>query len=330
MKSIYNPSTDPHFNLALEEYVLKYLDPQEDFVILWQNSPSIIIGRNQNTVEEINSKYVKENDISVVRRLSGGGAVYHDSGNLNFTFIVKNDQDSVSNYRKFTKPVIDALNRLGIPAEFSGRNDITIEGKKFSGNAQYYYRNRLLHHGTLLYNSELTRLQEALQVRGDKISSKGIKSVRSRVTNIADYMQEVVPIQSFRDVLLKYIFEYQNQDHEEYILTEEDKKRIYEIMQSRYMTWEWNFGESPDYHIQKTKRFTGGLLDIRFNVHQGNISEIKIFGDFLSHCDVTELANQLIGIKYEESAILNKLRDFDLSNYLGSISLEEVLECLFY
>ncbi|GAB6087014.1 lipoate--protein ligase [Alkaliphilus crotonatoxidans] len=330
MKFISNNHTDPHYNLALEEYVLKHLDPQEDFVILWQNRPSIIIGRNQNTMEEINAEYVKKNDISVVRRLSGGGAVYHDFGNLNFTFIVKNDQDSVSNYRKFTKPVIDALNRIGIPAEFSGRNDITIEGKKFSGNAQYYYRNKLLHHGTLLYHSELTRLQEALKVRADKISSKGIKSVRSRVTNIADYMDRIVPINEFRDLLLKYIFEYQQQTPQEYILTDQDQQGILEIMNNRYMTWNWNFGESPDFHIQKSKRFTGGLLDIRFDVQQGKISQLKIYGDFLSSSDVSGLEERLTGLTYEETAITDGLKDLELSNFLGQITLDELIECLFY
>lgn len=330
MKFISNNHTDPHYNLALEEYVLKHLDPQEDFVILWQNRPSIIIGRNQNTMEEINAEYVKKNDISVVRRLSGGGAVYHDFGNLNFTFIVKNDQDSVSNYRKFTKPVIDALNRIGIPAEFSGRNDITIEGKKFSGNAQYYYRNKLLHHGTLLYHSELTRLQEALKVRADKISSKGIKSVRSRVTNIADYMDHIVPINEFRDLLLKYIFEYQQQTPQEYILTDQDQQGILEIMNNRYMTWNWNFGESPDFHIQKSKRFTGGLLDIRFDVQQGKISQLKIYGDFLSSSDVSGLEERLTGLTYEETAITDGLKDLELSNFLGQITLDELIECLFY
>lgn len=330
MKFISNNHTDPHYNLALEEYVLKHLDPQEDFVILWQNRPSIIIGRNQNTMEEINAEYVKKNDISVVRRLSGGGAVYHDFGNLNFTFIVKNDQDSVSNYRKFTKPVIDALNRIGIPAEFSGRNDITIEGKKFSGNAQYYYRNKLLHHGTLLYHSELTRLQEALKVRADKISSKGIKSVRSRVTNIADYMDHIVPINEFRDLLLKYIFEYQQQTPQEYILTDQDQQGILEIMNNRYMTWNWNFGESPDFHIQKSKRFTGGLLDIRFDVQQGKISQLKIYGDFLSSSDVSGLEERLTGLTYEETAITDGLKYLELSNFLGQITLDELIECLFY
>jgi len=330
MIKINNSSNDPHFNLALEEYVLKALNPKEDFVILWQNRPSIIIGKNQNTIEEINQKYVKDNNIPVVRRLSGGGAVYHDFGNLNFTFIVHNNKKDVSNYKKFTEPVIKALNEMGVPAEFSGRNDITIEGKKFSGNAQYYYRDRLLHHGTLLYNSELTRLGEALKVRIDKITSKGIKSVRSRVTNIADYLEEVYDIKHFKELLLSKIQEGFNSLGKEYVLNEEDYKNIYQIMKSRYATWEWNYGLSPDFSIQKSKGFEGGLLDIRFDVSKGAIDKIKIYGDFLSRRDVAGLEEKIVGLKYEESEISESLKDFELNDYLGIITLEDLIECLFY
>ena len=326
MIRINNNSNDPHFNLALEEYVLKALNPREDYVILWQNKPSIIIGKNQNAIEEINQKYVKDNCIPVVRRLSGGGAVYHDFGNLNFTFIVHNNKKDVSNYRKFTEPVIKALNEMGVPAEFSGRNDITIEGKKFSGNAQYYYRDRLLHHGTLLYNSELTRLGEALNVRMDKITSKGIKSVRSRVTNIADYLEEVYDIKDFKELLLNKIQEGFNSLGKEHVLNEVDYKNINDIMNSRYSTWEWNYGLSPDFNIQKSRRFEGGLLDVRFDVSRGTIEKMKIFGDFLSRRDIAELVDKIIGLKYEETEIFEALKDYELRDYLGSINLEDLIK----
>ncbi|ABR49343.1 lipoyltransferase and lipoate-protein ligase [Alkaliphilus metalliredigens QYMF] len=330
MISIRNDSTDPRFNLALEEYALKYLDPNEEYVILWQNEPSIIVGRNQNTVEEINAEYVKKNKINVVRRLSGGGAVYHDWGNLNFTFIVKSGRNLVSNYKKFTEPVIKALNRLGVQAEFSGRNDITIDDKKFSGNAQYYYKDRLLHHGTLLYDSELSVLQDALNVKTDKFSSKGIKSVRSRVTNIASYLENVVPVQEFKDILVSYILEDSGSTSNEYELTDRDKKKIHETMEERYAAWEWNYGRSPNFNMKKSKRYAGGLLDIRLNVHNGLIQECKLYGDFLSKKDVTDLIDLIKESKYDEDTIRQQLQDFDLNDYLGSIALDEFIDCLFY
>ena len=175
MKTIINDSKNPRFNLALEEYVLKYLDSDEDFVLLWQNENSVIIGRNQNTIEEINAAYVKTHDVNVVRRITGGGAVYHDMGNLNFSYVTNTLKDNLNNYRKFTDPVIKALNSLGVPAEFAGRNDIVVEEKKISGNAQSFYKNRMLHHGTILFDADLGMIADVLNVKPDKIASKGIK-----------------------------------------------------------------------------------------------------------------------------------------------------------
>lgn len=205
MIRIVNDHTDPRINLAVEEYALNYLDPGEEYVILWQNEPTVVIGRNQNTLAEVNGPFIKERGIHVVRRLSGGGAVYHDLGNLNFTFIVDAEKERVSNFEYFTRPVIQALASLGVQAEFSGRNDITIDGKKFSGNAQYWSKGRLLHHGTILFNSDLAVVQEALNVKVDKLQSKGVKSVRSRVTNIYPYLKTPITIEEFKEVLWQYL-----------------------------------------------------------------------------------------------------------------------------
>lgn len=333
MISIKNSSRDPHFNLALEEYVVKYMDPKEDYVILWQNEPSVIIGRNQNTIEEINVKYIKDNNINVVRRLSGGGAVYHDLGNLNFTFIVKSSSDVVSNFKKFTEPVINALKSFGVAAEFSGRNDITIDGKKFSGNAQYYHGNRLLHHGTILFNSDLTVVQDALNVKADKIESKGVKSVRSRVTNIYPYLREKISITDFMDALLKFLMADENYKKKEYILTEKDLSIIKELMEKRYSLWEWNYGESPEFNMEKNKRFAGGKLDLRFNVkgeNQSTISNIKILGDFFGKKEINELESNLMGTMYKEEKVRDVLNSLDFENYFTNITIDDFIDCMFY
>lgn len=213
MIRIINEHRDPRINLAVEEYALNYLDPNEEYVILWQNEPTVVVGRNQNTVAEVNGPFIKERGIHVVRRLSGGGAVYHDLGNLNFTFIVDAQKERVSNFEYFTRPVIEALASFGVKAEFSGRNDITIDGKKFSGNAQYWSKNRLLHHGTILFNSDLDVVGQALNVQADKLQSKGVKSVRSRVTNIYPYMPNPISIEEFKAVLLEFLIPGKRQDY---------------------------------------------------------------------------------------------------------------------
>ncbi|KAB3534875.1 lipoate--protein ligase [Alkaliphilus pronyensis] len=329
MIRIQNKSTDPHFNLALEEYALKNMNIDDSIIILWQNEPSVIVGRNQNTIEEINNRFIKDNNINVVRRLSGGGAVYHDLGNLNFTFITNRGRESTKNFESFTRPVIETLKQLGAPAEFSGRNDITIDGKKFSGNAQYTYKNKLLHHGTILFNSDLTVVQEALNVQADKIESKGIKSVKSRVINILPYLNKPLALKEFVEILANNMFTHYNQQPKEYTLTDKDIEAIQALMDERYKKWEWNFGESPAFTIQKKRRFSGGSIDIRLNVKDGIIKDCKIFGDYFGELDTNDLTNQMLNLKFNEAAIATLLDKVEFSQYFTHINRDEFLDCLF-
>jgi len=320
--------TDPRINLAIEEYCLKHLDPEETYLLFYINQPSIIIGKNQNTIEEINTKYVDENGIIVVRRLSGGGAVYHDLGNLNFSFITKDDGNSFHNFKKFTEPVVAALKRLGVDAELSGRNDLMANGRKISGNAQFSTKGRRFSHGTLLFDSEIEHVVSALKVKKDKIESKGIKSIRSRVANISEFLDQKMTTVEFRSMLLRYIFDTEG-EIPEYKLTEKDWKIINQISKERYQNWDWNYGKSPKFNLQHSKRFQAGSVDIRLEVQKGVIRECKIFGDFFGVGDVSDIEEKLTGVQYERKAIEEALQGVDIKHYFGNIQKEEFLDLVY-
>ncbi|MFY2157539.1 lipoate--protein ligase [Cytobacillus firmus] len=320
--------TDPRINLAIEEYALKNLDIEETYLLFYINEPSIIIGKNQNTVEEINTEYVEDNGIHVVRRLSGGGAVYHDLGNLNFSFITKDDGDSFHNFQKFTEPVTEALQKLGVNAELSGRNDLMAEGRKISGNAQFSTKGRMFSHGTLLFDSEIESVVSALKVKKDKIESKGIKSIRSRVANISEFLDEKITIEEFRTLLLKNIFGDLG-EIPEYKLTDEDWERIHQLSRERYQNWDWNYGRSPKFDLQHSHRFPVGQIDIRLNVIKGKIEGCKIYGDFFGVGDVSEIENKLTGIRYEKSEIEKALEGVEIKHYFGNVTKEEFVNLMY-
>lgn len=331
MKFIDNKGiTDPTVNLALEEYILQNFGEDDTYLLFYINEPSIIIGRNQNTVEEINTDYVDENGIKVVRRLSGGGAVYHDEGNLNFSFITKDDGESFHDFEKFTKPVVEALNQIGVPAKLEGRNDLLVEGRKFSGNAQFATRGRMFNHGTLMFDSEIEHVVAALNVKSEKIQSKGIKSIRSRVANISEFLNEDITMDEFKELLLRYIFDVEHVDEvPRYELTDEDWENVYRISEKRYKKWDWNFGKSPSFNIRESHKFDSGLLDVRLDVKKGIIENCTIYGDFFGVGDVRDLEEALIGVRHERQAIEEALTAIDVPHYLGKITREQFINLIY-
>lgn len=326
MIEIINQSDDPYFNLALEEHAVMSLPACENYFILWQNRPAVIVGRNQNTIEEINQDYISQKGITVVRRMSGGGAVYHDLGNLNFTFVVEDNQ-GFADFARFTRPVIKALRRLGIEAENNGRNDITIEGRKFSGNAQFKHKNRLMHHGTILFATNIEEMVNALNPRVEKISSKGIKSVRSRVTNISEHLSVPVSIEDFKRVLTEEVFREEN-NNDIYRLSEYDLQAVNELRDKKYSAWDWNYGTSPAYNIRKPRTFPWGSLDIRLEVKRGTITGCRIYGDYFSSRDIAELEVVFIGLNHREEEIGKCLEGIDLSSFLPQAEKQEFIELL--
>jgi len=328
MSIIYleSPSFDPHFNLALEQYVFDEMPKSNEYFILWQNDNAVIVGKYQNTIEEINAEYVKENHIHVVRRLSGGGAVYHDLGNLNFTFIIDAGDSEDLNFRVFSMPVIKALGRLGVTVEQNGRNDITVDGKKFSGNAQYIKNGRVMHHGTILFHSDLNKLAASLKVSKDKIESKGIKSVRSRVTNLKEYLPKGTTLKEFKSLLQEYMFE---EVENQYILNDYDLKRIAEIQSNRYNLWDWNYGSSPKYSIFKERLVENcGKIQLNMEVEEGLITKFAIWGDYFGSGDPGELVNLLIGTKSEEDELRRALEGMDINYYCKNLTETELIEII--
>ncbi len=325
-----NNITDPTLNLAIEEFAVRHLPANEPILLFYINKPSIIIGKNQNTIEEINTNYVEDNNIKVVRRLSGGGAVYHDEGNLNFSFITANDGKSFADFKKFLDPIIKALADLGITAEVKGRNDILIGEKKISGNAQFATLGKIFTHGTLLFNSNMDEVVNALKVRKDKIESKGMKSVRSRVANISEYLDHPMTIEAFKEHILLSIFSVSNRaEVNEYKLTESDWEKINEISTNRYANWDWNYGKSPISTSVFSKRFPTGVIDLHVNIEKGYIKNIKIFGDFFGIGEVSDIENLLVNKKYDREELRDALKNVDIPHYFGAITLDDFLNVLY-
>ncbi len=319
---------DPRVNLAIEEYLIRNIAPKENILLFYINEPSIIIGRNQNTVEEINVDYVEAHDIHVVRRLSGGGAVYHDHGNLNFSFIIPNAPGNFHNFQKFTQPVIDVLRGMGVPAELSGRNDIVVEGRKISGNAQYVAGPRMVSHGTLLWKTDLHVVGETLRVKSAKIESKGIKSVRSRVANITEYLSRDHPdIMAFRQRIIEGVFG--GDKVRQYRLNNKDWEGISQLAMDRYQTWEWNYGRSPAFGMHRETRYAGGGIDAWLDVEKGRIQQIRFRGDFFGQRDVSELENHLKDTEYHSEAIMERLKDINISDYFINFTTEQLLDLIY-
>jgi len=326
MLCVRSRTNNPAFNLACEEYLLKH--KEEECFYLYINKPSIIVGKHQNTLAEINVDYVKENKIDVIRRMTGGGAVFHDPGNLNFTFIKKGSAQKSVEFRKYTQPILDVLNSYGVDAIFEGRNDLTIKGKKFSGNAKLFYKDKILQHGTLLFSSKLPDLSDALKINPLKFQDKAIKSIRSRVTNISEHLTQPLSLEVFEDSLIKHV-RNMYADSKIYELSAADIKAIDQLVAEKYSTWDWNFGSSPKYNFQKGIKAKGGHVEINLEVKNGTIQGAKLFGDFFSSKDIEELEQKLEGVPHEYKHLKKLLESLEIENYMSNVSVEEFLEGLF-
>ncbi|HFH6717965.1 TPA: lipoate--protein ligase [Streptococcus agalactiae] len=327
MKYIVNTSNDPAYNVALEAYAFQKLTDIDEIFILWINEPAIIIGRHQNTIQEINKEFIDKNGIHVVRRLSGGGAVYHDLNNLNYTIISNNTQEGAFDFQTFSKLVIDTLAKLGVKAEFTGRNDLEINGQKFAGNAQAYYKGRMMHHGCLLFDVDMSVLGQALKVSKDKIESKGIKSVRARVTNIVDHLSDKITVQEFSDAILAQMKE-EYPEMDEYVLSDAELSEIQAMRDNQFATWDWTYGKAPEYTIERGVRYPAGKITTYANVENSTIKSVKIFGDFFGVKPVDDIEKMLEGVRYDYKDVLAALKTVDTSQYFSRMTPEEITKAI--
>lgn len=326
MLCIYHESTDPYFNVATDEYILKQL--KEDCFMLWRNDNAIIVGQYQNTLAEINYDYVKAQNIAVVRRISGGGAVYHDLGNLNFSFTQQGKDANLSDFEKFTRPIVAVIRELGADARFEGKNDLMIDGKKFSGNAAHIHKNKILHHGTILFSSEMRNVSEALKINPVKYVDKAVKSVPKRVTNVSEHLTEKISLEAFTEKLMHYVLA-NFPDAKLYQFTDEDKKKIQQLRDEKYATHEWNFGKSPEYNFKKAIRTQGGVFEMNLEVKNGVIEKAKIFGDFFSEIGIEAVEKALINVLHEEKALRSVLAKFPIEKHFRNITTDEIIQAMF-
>ena len=319
-----SPSRDPYFNLALEEYVFERMDKSKSYFMLWQNDNTIVVGKYQNTAEEIDQAYVDAHGIRVARRLSGGGAVYHDKGNLNFTFIVDRADAPGLNFKVFVRPVVEALARFGVHAAFTGRNDLTIDGMKFSGNAQYARRGRLLHHGCIMLDSNLTSVADALRVKEAKFDSKAVKSVRSRVTTINAHAPAPISMEDFKGALKECAMA--SGELEPCTLTEEDLAAIRKLRDEKYATWAWNYGFSPAYDMRREMKFPAGLVTAHLSAEGGKIKAVRFYGDFFGG-ELGELEGAMAGLPLD-GHLTEALEALRVGDYMSGITAEELSRLL--
>ncbi|MBR5478710.1 MAG: lipoate--protein ligase [Clostridia bacterium] len=323
MVFLVNKSLDAYYNMAVEEY---FLDRHNgNFFILWQNKNAIVVGKNQNTLAEIDSDFVKEKGIDLVRRLSGGGAMYQDLGNLNFTFIC-DEKKWFSDYSYFTTPVIEAMKSLGVTLTLSGRNDIMLGDFKVSGNAQAVRGERILHHGTLLIDCDLSVLGQALTPDKEKIAAKGIKSVSSRVININDTLCEKLTVSqvvsAIKDAVVSLFPDTVVRD------ISEDEDAEIKALAEKYRSWDWNFGSSPKYTFHNKKRFASGIVEVKLDVLRGVIQSAKFEGDFFGVSDVLDIEKAICGVNHNEDDIFSALCDFNFENYFMGIGRDEILSLI--
>lgn len=316
-------STDVYYNFGLEYYFTTEKKLSEPVFLFWRTTPTLMIGKYQNTLEEINKKYADTHGIHIARRMSGGGTIYTDLGGWQYSFIIQGDSDSIQ-FQQYLTPVLKALHDMGIQAEFNGRNDLLVDGKKFSGTAQYKLDGATVHHGSLLFDTNIEQMAASTTVDEYKILSKSIKSVRDRVTNLSEHLNEQITPEEFKQRMVTAILG----DGSIYHVTEEDDKRIRKLAVEHFDNWEKKFGASPKFSIERQNRFAGGRLRVNLDVQKGKIADIAFSGDFFSAIDMDRVRNSLISCEYRKDSVSEVLHRCAGEDAVYGITVDEIVDTI--
>ncbi|MDY3281083.1 lipoate--protein ligase [Dysosmobacter sp.] len=317
-------SSDVYYNFGLEYYFTVEKRLPDTVFLFWRTTPTLMVGKYQNVLEEINKPYADAHGIRIVRRMSGGGTIYTDPGGWQYTFIQHRETQQIE-FHQYIAPVIDALEELGVHAEFNGRNDLTIDGKKFSGSAQYRMGDCLVHHGSLLFDTDIQQMVASTTVDSYKILSKSIKSVRDRVTNIAEHLPAPMDADAFKACMVRHIMQGSDRVYQ---LTPEDDRRIRELAAEKFNNWEAIYGADPKFNIERTGRFAGGKMQFKIDVRKGVIQSAAVYGDFFSTLDAESICVALTGCRYEREAVLQALLDHHIDGAVYRISAEEMRDLI--
>ncbi|MFH0757622.1 MAG: lipoate--protein ligase [Bacteroidota bacterium] len=326
MRCIISEHTDPYFNLASEEFLLKA--SEEDYFLLYRNKSSVVVGKHQNTLAEINLPYVIEKGIVVARRISGGGTVFHDLGNVNFAFITSGKEGEMVDYKKHTLPIIEAIKKIGLTITLGKRNELLLGKQKVSGTASHVFKHRALHHGTLLFSTRMEELSMALRIKPGKFHDRAVKSIRSEVTNISDHLVDKMGVLNFQKMLYDLILDSMD-GAMKYNYSKKDLDEINQLRGSKFSSWEWNFGYSPKYQFNKALRFGKGHIALHMNVDKGIIREVNFEGDFLGAKDISALEDVLVGTIHDPETIRLRLSGIRVTDYIAGLENEQLLSGLF-
>ena len=326
MRCIISEYNDPFFNLASEEVLLKFRS--EDYFLLYRNEPSIVVGKHQNTLAEINLPYVRNKGILVARRISGGGTVFHDMGNLNFAFITTGREGDLVDYKKYTLPIINAMTKLDLEVSLGARNELLLGKLKISGTASHVYKQRVLHHGTLLFSSEMDDLSLALKVKPGIFKDRAVKSIKSEVTNIRDHLVDKMDVLDFQKLIFKAILENMGRGTK-YRYSKQDLDDINKLKDNKFSSREWNFGYSPKYQFSKALQFGSGKIALHMNVDKGIIQEVNIEGEFQGAKDINALEEVLVGTIHDPETIRMRLSGIRVEDYIAGLENEQLLSGMF-